>query len=181
MQAPPDYVEVPLRDGRIVRVRPITAADGERLVRFHSTLSDRTIYQRYFAAHPRLTDSDVHRFTHVDHCDREAYVATVDEEIVAVGRWDRIDETQAEVAFVITDSYQRQGIGSLLFTLLATAARGFGISEFVAEVLPQNRAMIRLFQVFGEAFTRVNEEGSTFITVRLPEFEPGGLNACEPD
>lgn len=168
-----------LRDGRAVVIRPITAADGDRLVRFHSTLSDRTIYQRYFAAHPRLTDADVYRFTHVDHAIREAYVGTVGDEIVGVGRWDRTSAEQAEVAFVITDSYQRVGLGSALFALLAQAARSFGIKEFVAEVLPQNRAMIKLFQDFGEAFTRVNDEGSSFISVRLPELADGGLAADE--
>lgn len=172
-------LQITLRDGREVQIRPITAADGERLVRFHSTLSDRTIYQRYFAAHPQLSASDVHKFTHVDHEHREAYVGLVDDEIVGVGRWDEISPTSAEVAFVITDAYQRQGLGSALFTLLAAAARGFGIEEFVAEVLPQNRAMIRLFQDFGEAFSRTNEEGSSFISVRLPDLQAGGLEANE--
>lgn len=175
----PKQISVMLRDGRSVIIRPITAADGERLVRFHSTLSDRTIYQRYFAAHPRLTDADVYKFTHVDHALREAYVGTVGDEIVGVGRWDRISDDQAEVAFVISDAFQRVGLGSALFSLLAQAARGFGIREFVAEVLPQNRAMIRLFQDFGEAFSRVDEAGSSFISVQLPAASGGGLAADE--
>ena len=162
-----------------IRKAVIAAADGERLVRFHATLSDRTIYQRYFAAHPRLSDADVHRFTHVDHELREAYIATSEGEIVGVGRWDRISDDQAEVAFVITDDYQRIGLGSALFALLAQAARGFGITEFVAEVLPQNRAMIKLFKDFGDAFARTDEQGSSFISVRLPDLSGGGLVSDE--
>ena len=175
----PSSLQVTLRNGMAVVVRSITAEDGERLVRFHNTLSDRTIYQRFFAAHPRLTEQEVHRFTHVDHADREAYVATVDGEIVAVSRWDRIDNKTAEVAFVVTDGFQRQGLGSVLFTMLAAAAKGFGISEFVAEVLPQNRAMLRLFQDFGEALSRETAEGSVFISVQLPDLGEGGLAASE--
>lgn len=174
-----DSLEVTLRDGRNVTVRPITPDDAGRLVSFHSTLSDRTIYQRFFAAHPRLSDAEVHRFTTVDHVLREAYVATSADEIVAVGRWDAIDQEQAEVAFVITDAYQRQGIGSVLFSLLAQAARGHGITHFVAEVLPQNRAMIRLFEDFGETISRESEAGALFITVQLPDLAAGHLSVSD--
>ena len=168
-----------LRDGRTALVRPITGEDGERLVRFHSTLSDRSIYQRYFAAHPRLSEAEVHRFTHVDHNAREAYVAVVDDEIVGVGRWDEVNPERAEVAFLITDAYQRLGLGSVLFALLGQAARSRGIKEFVAETLPQNRAMIKLFEDLGESCRKVNEEGTVFLSARLPDVAEGGLEVAK--
>jgi RimJ/RimL family protein N-acetyltransferase len=162
-----EQIPVTLRDGRKVIIRPISRTDADRLVSFHESLSDRTIYQRFFAAHPRLSEQEVKRFTHVDHSLREAYVAIVDDEIVAVGRLETIDEKSAEVAFVIRDAFQKLGLGSALFSLLAETAREQGIGTFVAEVLPQNRAMIRLFEVFGESITKETEDGVTHIEVSL--------------
>ncbi|MEN9693181.1 MAG: hypothetical protein RLZZ330_825 [Actinomycetota bacterium] len=162
-----EQIPITLRDGRKVIVRPISRKDADRLVEFHESLSDRTVYQRFFAAHPHLTEKEVERFTHVDHQLREAYVATIDDQIIAVGRLDTIDDKSAEVAFVIRDDYQKQGLGSALFSLLAETARVQGIRTFVAEVLPQNRAMIRLFEVFGESIKKETEDGVTHIEVSL--------------
>jgi|688.fasta_scaffold423563_1 RimJ/RimL family protein N-acetyltransferase len=162
-----EQIPVTLRDGRKVIIRPISRTDADRLVLFHESLSDRTIYQRFFAAHPHLSEHEIKRFTHVDHNLREAYVAISEDEIVAVGRLETIDENCAEVAFVIRDAFQKLGLGSALFSLLAETAREQGISTFVAEVLPQNKAMIRLFEVFGESITKETEDGVTHIEVGL--------------
>ena len=94
-------------------------------------------------------------------------MAVFDDAIVGVGRWDAIDSTSAEVAFVISDAYQNQGLGSVLFSLLSQAAQARGISEFVAEALPQNRGMFRLFEVFGEAMKKTSAEGVVSMSVRL--------------
>lgn len=168
-------IELPLRDGQTVEVRPIEPSDAAALVDFHSTLSDRTIYLRYFAAHPVLTPEEVSRLTTVDHDRREAYVALQDRRIVGVGRWDAIDRDTAEVAFVISDSYQNLGLGSVLFTLLAQAAAQHGIRYFRAEVLPQNRGMIRLLDTFGESIQRVSDGGEVTVTVKLPALGEGQL------
>lgn len=162
-----EQIPCTLRDGRRVLIRPISRNDADRLVKFHESLSDRTIYQRFFSAHPHLSDQEVARFTQVDHLLREAYVATENEDIVAVGRLDTIDSQSAEVAFVIRDDYQRQGLGSALFSLLAETAREQGIRKFVAEVLPQNRAMIRLFEVFGDSVKKETEDGVTHVEISL--------------
>ena len=156
-----------LRDGRKVLIRPISRQDAKRLVNFHESLSDRTVYQRFFAAHPHLSETEVARFTDVDHFHREAYVAVLDDEIVAVGRLETIDDTSAEVAFVIKDDFQKLGLGSALFSLLAETAREQGIEKFIAEVLPQNRAMIRLFEVFGESISKETADGITHVEVSL--------------
>ena len=161
----PDHVEVPLRDGRVATIRPIAPSDAERLVRFHATLSDRSIYQRYFSAHPRLSEKEVARFTQVDHTHREAYIGVVDDEIIGVGRWDEVTSVSAEVAFLITDEFQGLGLGSVLFKLLAQAARGRGFNEFIDD--------------FGESISKVNEEGTVFLSTRLPELGEGGLVASE--
>ena len=126
------------------------AGDSTGLVRFHEALSPETAYLRFFSVHPHLSDPEVHRFTNVDHRNREAIVATAGDEIVAVARFDRVDDSdEAEVAFVVTDSWQELGLGSALFQSLADRAREVGITRVVAETLPQNRRMLAVFQHAG--------------------------------
>lgn len=131
-------------------IRPIRPADGPGLVAFHASLSSWSIYLRYFGAHPELTGGDVEKFTHVDYHDRLALVVEHEGRIVGVGRYDRLGAgTEAEVAFVVADAYQRKGIGGLLLERLAVAARQNGIDVFVADVLAENRAMVEVFRRSG--------------------------------
>ena len=161
---PPGYpvrweADVVLRDGTVAHVRPIRPTDTAGIHRFHSAQSEESIYLRFFAPLRRLSDSDVHRFTHVDYVDRVALVATMREEIIGIGRYDRIDARSAEVAFNISDLYQGKGIGSVLLEHLAAIAREVGISRFTAEVLPQNRKMLAVFSDAGYDVTRHVEDG----------------------
>ena len=114
---------------------------------------------RFFAPLRRLSDADVHRFTHVDYADRVALVVTIREEIIGIGRYDRIDPRSAEVAFNISDHYQGRGIGSVLLEHLAAIAQEFGITRFTAEVLPQNRKMLAVFSDAGYDVRRHVEDG----------------------
>jgi len=141
--------DVILRDGRPCHVRPIRPDDGPRLRAFHASLSAETVYLRFFAPYPQLTDADVERFTIVDYVDRVALVATVGEDIIGVGRYDRMGADHAEVAFTIRDDHQGRGLGSVLLEHLAAAARERGIVRFVADVLPQNRRMQATFEAAG--------------------------------
>ncbi len=163
-------IPVTLRSGEQAVLRPIGPGDAIRLVQFHERLSDRTVYFRFFAAHPHLTPEEIERFTHVDHVDREAYVAVLDDRIIGVGRWDRAEDSSAEVAFVISDDYQHQGLGSVLFSLLAEQATSHGISTFFAELLPQNRGMRRLFEVFGTVTEKSVDGGVMHMAVSLDAF-----------
>lgn len=163
-------VPVTLRSGELALLRPIGPADAIRLVQFHERLSDRTIYLRFFAAHPHLTPAEIERFTHVDHVMREAYVAVLEDRIIGVGRWDSAGDSSAEVAFVIADEHQSQGLGSVLFALLAEQAVAHGITSFYAEMLPQNRGMRRLFEVFGTVTERSVANGVMHMSVALDQF-----------
>ncbi len=161
---PPGYpaaweADVVLRDGTVASLRPIRPADADALQRFHNAQSDESIYLRFFAPLRRLSDTDVHRFTHVDYVDRVALVVTMREEIIGIGRFDRLDGRSAEVAFNISDHYQGKGIGSVLLEHLAAIARDLGIGRFTAEVLPQNRKMLAVFSDAGYEVTRRVEDG----------------------
>ncbi len=158
--------EFPVAGGP-VQVRPILPEDEGRLRQFHEHLSPRSVYLRYFYLHPKLSDAETHRFTHVDYVDRLALVAVTAGRIVAVGRYERLPGTrEAEVAFVVADEFQAQGIGSRLLAMLAEAAAGNGITVLVAETLADNRGMIDVFQNSGFPVTTSWEEGGT-VGVRL--------------
>ena len=151
--------DVVLRDGSVAHIRPITPKDADGIRYFHSRQSDESIYLRFFAPLRELSDRDVYRFTHVDHHDRVALVATLDGEIIGVGRYDRIDPSSAEVAFNISDHFQGKGIGSVMLEHLAAIAQELGISRFTAEVLPQNRKMLAVFREAGYEVKHHIEDG----------------------
>ena len=163
--------DVVLRDGRTARLRPIQPQDADDLANFHSLLSDQTIYFRFFAPHPTLSDVELHSFTHVDHRDRVALIVRLKGHIIGVGRYDRIDATTAEVAFVIRDDHQGLGIGSLLLEHLAAAARENGIGRFVADVLPANGRMLATFRFAGYHVVQGYDDGVVSLSF---DIEPTG-------
>ena len=152
---PPNYprelgAQVVLSDGTWCLLRPIRPDDAERLIQFHQHLSQRSTYLRFFTVHPTLSPEEVKRFTTVDYEDRLALVVERDEQLIAVGRFDRIVGTpDAEVAFVVADDYQHHGLGSLLLDELARAARARGVKTFVAETLWENKPMLDVFHHSG--------------------------------
>src|SRR4051812_10108638 len=88
---PPHWeADVVLSDGGTVHLRPIVPDDADLLVAFHGKLSDRTRYLRYFGAYPRIPPRDLERFSVVDHVDRVAFVALLGDDIVGVGRYERL-------------------------------------------------------------------------------------------
>jgi GNAT superfamily N-acetyltransferase len=162
-----------LRDGSVVQLVPMTPADAERLVRFHSGLSHETVYRRFFSFHPELSPEELHRFTHVDHRDREAIVASDGCEIVGVARFDREpDPTVAEVAFVVADAWQGRGLGSLLFRRLAERAQAVGVRRLVADTLSHNDRMLTVFHHGGFPWTSRYDDGVVHLEMAL-DGDPG--------
>jgi len=151
--------DVVLADGATAHVRPITPEDADLLVSFYARVSDESKYYRFFAPYPTLTDKDVEHFTTVDHVDRGALIVLAGEEMVAVGRYEKVTDHVAEVAFLVEDSQQGRGLGSVLLEQLAQAARERGFTRFVADVLPDNRKMILVFRDAGYTVANTFEDG----------------------
>ena len=159
---------VALSDGTLVDLRQMRASDAADLVRFHHTLSTETTYLRFFSVHPELGVGEVDRFTHVDHRDREAIVARIDGAIVGVARFDRIDDSdRAEVAFVVSDRWQGHGLGTTMFEGLAARAREVGITCFVADTLPHNTKMLRVFHDAGLPVSSQFRDGVVHLVIQL--------------
>ncbi len=151
--------DVVLADGATAHVRPIMPSDADRMVAFYERVSDQSKYYRFFAPYPRLSDRDIHRFTEVDHVDRVALIALVGDQMIGIGRYDRLGGDDAEVAFLVEDSQHGRGVGSLLLEQLAQAARERGVAHFVAEVLPENRKMIQVFRDAGYQVANSFQDG----------------------
>src|SRR5436309_11952967 len=170
-EPPPHWeADVVVADGGTVHLRPIRPEDADALVAFHGGLSQRTRYLRYFSAYPRIPEKDLYRFTNVDHHDRVALVVELADQIIAVGRYERHPGTdEAEVAFVVADEHQGRGIGSVLLEHLAAAAREVGLRRFIAVVLAENSAMIRVFRDAGYEITRHIEYGEVNLEFAVDE------------
>jgi acyl-CoA synthetase (NDP forming)/GNAT superfamily N-acetyltransferase len=162
--------DVVAADGGTVHLRPVRPSDADGLVALHAKLSARTRYLRYFSAYPRIPEKDLYRFSHVDHRDRVALVALLGPEIIAVGRYERLDDSdEAEVAFVVADAHQGRGIGSVLLEHLAAAARESGIKRFQAVILAENTAMLRVFRDAGYETTRHLDYGEITLEFAVDE------------
>ncbi|GAA1391928.1 hypothetical protein GCM10009639_22510 [Kitasatospora putterlickiae] len=159
--------DILLRDGGTARIRPITPADAGRLVEFYEEVSDQSKYFRFFAPYPRLSDKDVRRFTHHDFVNRVGLAVVVRDRFIATVRYDRIDHdgrpsetgTDAEVAFLVQDAHQGRGVASALLEHIAAVAQERGIRRFQAEVLPENRKMVKVFTDAGYVQRRSFADG----------------------
>jgi acetyltransferase len=148
-----------LKDGTKITIRPIRPEDEPLAVRFHQTLSEQSVYFRYFhlmkltqrIAHERLM-----RLCFIDYDREMALVAdyknpeTGDREILAVGRLSKlhgIDE--AEFSMLVGDPFQCRGLGTELLQRLLQVGRDEGLKQINADILPENLAMQRVCQKVG--------------------------------
>ncbi|MFD8752140.1 GNAT family N-acetyltransferase [Kitasatospora sp. NPDC059577] len=178
----PDYpqhweADILLRDGGTARIRPITPSDAGRLVEFYEQVSDQSKYFRFFAPYPRLSDKDVRRFTHHDFVNRVGLAVVVRDHFIATVRYDRIDAegrpsvtgTDAEVAFLVQDAHQGRGVASALLEHIAAVAQERGIRRFQAEVLPENRKMVKVFTDAGYTQHRSFADGVVHLEFDLEQ------------
>src|SRR5258705_6930154 len=123
---------VPLIDQRRIRIRALQNREERPIRVLHARLSPRTRYLRFLTPIPTLPDALVRRLACVDYRRRLAVVAEDEAAggagVVALASFSAVDETTAEVAVVVQDDWQRQGIGTALVSTLLDAAekRGFG-------------------------------------------------------
>ena len=144
-----------LTDGTKVHLRPIVPEDEPLLIEAVASMSERTVYFRFFSPLKRLPDALAHRLAVVDYNDRFAIVATTHkpggkERIVGVARYDRAAGSDvAETAVAVIDEFQRRGLGSALLAILGKVAREHGIKMFTLIVLPENQQMLGLLRKMG--------------------------------
>ena len=159
-------VDVILRDGSTLRLRAPAREDADALAAFFTGLSERSFYLRFHGIRP-VDDDLVRHFLDPDWQDRGVLIGELDDRIVAVAEYMRLrDERAAEAAFAVADELQGRGIGTRLLERLAAIAAEQGIEGFVAEVMPENRAMLGVFEGAGLEVTRELDGGE--FEVRFP-------------
>ncbi len=160
-----------LRDGRRLEIRALRPEDRDGLLAAVGRASARSLYLRFFAVKRNFSEQEVEFFSNVDFVNQVALVAVVDEGgrpvVVGGGRYVVLRPGQAEVAFAVVDAYQGQGIGAGLMRHLAEIARAAGLEELVAEVLPENAAMLAVFEKCGFPVRMARAGDVTHVTIRL--------------
>jgi GNAT superfamily N-acetyltransferase len=133
--------------------------------------SQQSLFRRFFTFKRGFTDREVDFYLNVDFVDHVALVAVLEEDgrpvIVGGARYIVVREGEAEVAFVVDDAHQGQGIGAALMRHLAILARQAGLKELSADVLPENAAMLRVFGTSGLRARTRREPDSIHVTLQL--------------
>jgi acyl-CoA synthetase (NDP forming)/GNAT superfamily N-acetyltransferase len=158
-----------LRNGETVVIRPILPGDAQALVSLHGAVSPGSLHRHALLARPALSLADAARFTEADYDTRMAFVAVVSDQMVGLASYERLDTAvpAAEASFIITDTYQRHGVATLLFETLAEYARAMGILRFLAEVMVQNPELIEMFAATGLHCARHSDAATVCVEIDL--------------
>lgn len=156
-----------LRDGRQVEIRALKPTDVDGLKRAIERISSESLYRRFFGPKRSFSEKEVAYFVNVDFVKHVALVVVADTAIVAGGRYFVVAPGSAEVAFAIIDDYQRQGLGAALLRHLIAIARSAGLKRLVADVLPDNKAMLAVFAKCGLGVRTRREDGVVKVTLEL--------------
>jgi GNAT superfamily N-acetyltransferase len=166
-----------LKNGRPVTIRAIRAEDKEKIAQAFQDLEPESIYTRLFTYKKELTDGDLKRLTEIDYEREVGLVVTLliekEEIIIGSGRYFAFDgadgRLHAEVAFLVEEDYQGQGMARMILSHLAAIARSRGIAFFEAEVLPGNKAMLTAFARSGLPMKQRHAGDFIQVTLSLTE------------
>lgn len=160
-----------LRDGRPFIIRALRPEDRDGLLGAIGRTSTQSLYRRFFAVRRYFSEKETEYFLKIDFVDHVALIAEIEENrqpaIIGGGRYIVVGPGRAELAFAVIDEYQGQGVGGALMRSLCEIARDAGLAEFIAEVLPENSAMIGVFQKSGLKSTSRRNADTIEITLKL--------------
>jgi GNAT superfamily N-acetyltransferase len=160
-----------LRDERRVEIRALRPGDRADLIAAVARSSGQSLYRRFFAVRRSFTESEIDFFLNVDFVVQVALVAVVDEggrPVIAGGaRYVVVQPGKAEVAFTVVDQYQGQGLGAVLMHHLAGIASSAGLKELIAEVLPDNIPMLKVFEKSGFPVNMKREPQVVHVSLQL--------------
>ena len=161
-----------LRNGATLQIRALLPSDRAEMLAAVGRASKETLYRRFFAPKRSFSEREIEYFLNVDFTSHVALAAVLSEGgrqlIVGGARYIVTQPGCAELAFAIDDAHQKLGIATHLIVHLIGIARAAGLKEFVAEVLPENAPMIKVFKRCGLALTTRRERGVVHVTLALP-------------
>ena len=160
---------ITLLDGRQALLRPITWSDKNAILSFFDRLSTDTKFLRFHYAKSKIAPEELDRYCNVDYYNSFGIVAEMDKnsrtEIVGVGRYVRLPCSDiAEIAFVVQDSEQGNGIGTQMLKELASLARERAVSAFVAELLNENIIMLDILRKYDPHLKQRVDGNSLLVT-----------------
>ncbi|OCK54978.1 GNAT family N-acetyltransferase [Bradyrhizobium sp. LMTR 3] len=142
-----------LSDGSRIEVRALQPEDEADMLAAVGKTSAQSLQRRFFVMKRHFSDKERVFFMDIDFRNHVAIVALADDAgrkvIVGGGRYIVFEPGRAEMAFVVIDTWQGRGVGSLLMRHLIMIASAAGLNELTAEVLPENGAMLKVFGKFG--------------------------------
>jgi RimJ/RimL family protein N-acetyltransferase len=164
-----------LRDGTPVLIRAARADDRERLVTAFQGLDRQTIYTRYFSFRKGISETELKRLEEADFGRYMLLVATLgsgnDETIIAGASCVVTDASgpvpTAELAFMVEEDYQRQGLAGQMLAAICGLARQRGIARLEADVLAENPAMLAVFRRSGLPTTTSRSAGVVHLVMDL--------------
>ena len=162
-----------LRDGTTLQIRALHRDDRAEMLASVGRFSKQTLYRRFFAPKRSFSEREIDFFLNVDFTNHVALVALLAEGgqqlIVGGARYIVSHPGCAEIAFAIDDPHQKLGIATHLINHLIKIARAAGLELFVAEVLPENVPMLKVFERCGLATTTRSERGVVHVTLALSQ------------
>lgn len=169
LPAAPEQLDVVLRTGATVRLRPIRPEDAPAVERLHERLSPESLYFRYLGMPGASMAAKAAWICGADGRDQAVLVAESGDRIVGVAGYYREPKRpeRAEVAFTVEDALQGQGVGTRLLERLAEIARARGLMTFVADVHPENRRMREVFRDCGFDVSQQAEQGVIRVLISL--------------
>jgi RimJ/RimL family protein N-acetyltransferase len=160
-----------LRDGSRIEIRALRPSDRAAFLLAVDHTSFRSLYRRFFGIKRGFSEKEISHFLNVDFVNHVALVAVRNEDsreiIVGGGRYIVVGPGTAELAFTIVDEYQGKGLGRALLRDLVALARNAGLKELIAEVLPDNVAMLKVFENSGLSVSTAREAGVIRASLRL--------------
>jgi RimJ/RimL family protein N-acetyltransferase len=160
-----------LCDGRHVEIRAFKPDDRADLESALARTSSQSLYRRFFTVKRSFSQKEREFFLNADFVDHVALMAWAEEPtgsiIVGGGRYIVVQPGKAEIAFIVIDRFQGQGVGAALMRHLAVIARAAGLKRLVAEVLSENAAMLKVFEKSGLPMTTMRESDVVQVALQL--------------
>ncbi|PKN76387.1 MAG: GNAT family N-acetyltransferase [Deltaproteobacteria bacterium HGW-Deltaproteobacteria-10] len=163
-----------LSDGRKVIFRAIKPSDEEAMRRLFYRFSDDTVFYRYFSPIKTMPHSKMQEYVNVDYQRNMSIVGVIEEagreEIIAEGRYSRDqDNSLADTAFVVDEKFVGRGIASLILNMLIKYGREQGITGFSADVLCDNKAMLKVYEKLPFTVQSKFKSGAYHLTINFQE------------
>ena len=165
-----------LKDGTPVTIRPIRPEDEPLMVQFHTTLSERSVYLRYFCSLSLSTRVEHDRLVRICFASYDRGFALVADrknpetgqhEVLGVGRFSAINRFEAEAAVLVSDQWQGRGLGTELLSRVARVAREEKLRRLSGEILRDNLATQAIFKKVGFKLSLTDDPSSVSALLKL--------------